>query len=123
MVNPTQKAEAEDLQVLFEVECPALKENVVLYKRVWYLHIINKRTGHPYMDGKDDLVKKAVESVTSIEQLLRFSQYPKNEWYTDYACPHFRPLSDFLRVAFRRTEEGIVMISSAYHTGVVRYEP
>ena len=109
----------------FSVQCPALGANVVLLKETWHGHILNPITGHPYMKHKTDLVKRAVQGVTNINRFFRYGDIGKNEWFVDHECPDFKPLANYLRVAFKRLDTGVIIITSAYkmERGILNYEP
>ena len=117
--------EAKELEVIFEEECPALGQRILMLKDTWSLHILNSRTGHPYMRSKIDLIKQAIKSIASTRQFFRFSDYRQNEWFADYACVDFLPSNKALRIAFKKFESGTIIITSTYKipTGVFSYEP
>ena len=124
MLTTVPAEETAEGEVLFSVECPALKKQVVLLKETWYGHIINPKTGHPYMKSKKGLVQNAVQGIVSDKQFFRFSDCAASEWFADYACPDFEPLAKFLRVAFKRLDTGMIVVTSAYRQarGIISYE-
>ena len=81
--------------VFFSIGCPALNEEAIMLKETWFGHILNPKTGHPYMANKVDLIKKAIQSITSTAQFFRFSDGAPHEWFADYQCPDFLPLNPF----------------------------
>ena len=122
---PSQETStSSSVDELFSVECPALKEKVLMLKETWFGHLLNPKTGHPYMAGKADLIKRAIQSITSKNRFFRFSDCPPNEWFADYECPDFLPQNPFLRVAFKKIDIGMI-VSSAYKVprGIINYEP
>ena len=119
-----EEAETEKLDELFSEDCPALGTKVIMLRQTWYAKILNPKTGHPYMVSKQDLVKRAIKSITSKSQFFRLSDYKQNEWFADFACPDFLPVAKALRLAFKRLDNGVTIIGSTYRmpTGVFSYE-
>lgn len=111
-------------KVFFKEHCPALGVDVIMTQETWYGHILHSKTGHPYMAAKINLIKRAIREITHKRQFFRFTGDPENSWFCDFECPDFRPISDCLRIAFKKIEDGSVIIASAYKMkrGVKSYE-
>ena len=108
-------------RTVFAVHCPALDEEVKLLHDTWHGHILRI---HPYMKGKDSLIKGAILALREKKNFFRLFGDPADSWFTDYQCPHFLPMHRSMRIAFKRLPNVGVIVATAYklEKGIVSYE-
>lgn len=111
-ITETQIFIRDKLDPLFAVFCPALSCDVYLPKSCWYGHILKQH--RKTMDGKLPLVKSVIGQIQMDRMFFRFDESFLDSWFYDHACPHFKPRFDYLRVAFKKIDYGVVIVASAY---------
>lgn len=114
--------------VFFKAYCPALKQEVHIFRDTWFGHIIKPITGHQDMQHKRPLVERAIKSIENSRNFFRFSDYPEGEWFSDFQCPDFGRCNPYLRIGFKKVSDygdEIVIMTTAFpaNRGVISYEP
>ena len=96
-----------DKNSVLSVYCPVIDRKVVLYRQTWEEHIIPQ---HPeVLQHLNLLIKDTLEKPDAKVSVFRNTQN-SNEVLIYKECPHFLPLSKYLKIAVKLTKSKEIAI-------------
>ena len=95
------------------VYCPLIARKVVLYKQTWEEHIIPQ---HPDVRHHLNLLIKDALEKPDEQVSLFFNTQNSDEVLIYKKCPHFLPLSQYLKIAVKLTKnKEIAIVKTIFH--------
>ncbi len=99
---------------------------VYLLRDDFYGHIKNHSEVN---EGKIGLVESVVGSALNKNEIYQWFTSPISDFFVQLKCVDFLPMNDYLRVSFRKLDDKVFKITSAYPVfgpptkGVRNYDP
>jgi len=98
---------------VLSVYCPLIDRNIVLYKQTWEEHIVPQ---HPEVRQHLNLLIKDALEKPDAKVSVFFNTQNSDEVLIYKECPHFLPLSRYLKIAVKLIKnKEIAIVKTIFH--------